>query len=372
MQKTAYILLVRLMRIFKITEIKRVLPYLLFSVITCGLVLSFPKCSANGVTKGIEFCLNILVPSLFPFMVLSSFMVTSGFYKFLAKPLGFITKTLFGLPAQCSTAVLLSIIGGYPVGARSVGNLYNNGVISRKQAEKMAYFCVSSGPGFLITFVGSTLYCNIQVGVILFVSSIISVFICGIIARFSIKTNVQVVNNSNIENTININFSSSLIKSVASGTKATIDMCSMVIVFNVLISFIDLLINNEYIKNLSYILFEVTTACNNLAGNTSISVVAFALGFGGLCVHFQIFQGIKSINISKRLFFLFRILQGIITALSTKVLLYFFPITQQVFNNMQNKTVVFSSSNCFGSLMLLITAVCFLYSIKLSNNKIGG
>lgn len=372
MQKTAYILLVRLMRIFKITDIKRILLYFLFSVITCGLVLLFPKCSANGVSKGIEFCLNVLVPSLFPFMVLSSFIITSGVYRIFSKPLGVVTRILFKLPAECGSAVLLSLIGGYPVGARSIGSLYQNGVINNKQAEKIAYFCVCSGPGFLITFVGSTLYSNIKIGIILLISSVISVIICGIITRFTIKTNIQTENNSIIENTRNNNYSASLIKSVTDGTKAIVDMCSMVVVFNVLISFTDLLINNENIKNLSYILFEVTTACNNLSGNTSVTVVAFAIGFGGLCVHFQIFQGIKDININKWLFFLYRILQGIITAFTTKILLYFFPITKQVFNNMQNKTVVFSSSNCLGSLMLLITAVCFLYSIKLSNNKIGG
>lgn len=372
MQKIAYILLVRLMRIFKITDIKRILLYLLISIIACVLILSFPKSSANGVTNGINFCLNILVPSLFPFMVLSSFIVTSGIYRILSKPLSFLTKILFRLPCECGTAVLLSLIGGYPVGARSIGSLYNNGIINSKQAEKMAYFCVCSGPGFLITFVGSTLYSNLQIGFILLISSVASVIICGILAGFVIKTDNQPINNSKLEINNNLNFSSSLIKSVSDGTKSIVDMCSMVTIFNVLINFTDLLIKNENIKNMSYILLEVTTACNNLADNASVITVAFAVGFGGICVHFQIFQGIKDININKGLFFLFRIFQGFITALFTKILLCFLPVTQQVFNNMQNKTVVFSSSNCLGSLMLLMTAVCFLYSIKLSNNKIGG
>ncbi len=360
------------MRIYKITEIKKMLPSLLFAITASVLVLVFPKSTINGAIKGINFCLNVLVPSLFPFMVISSFIVSSGIYKLLSKPLNVITKVLFNLPGKCGTTILLSLIGGYPVGARGIESLYSKGVISNKQAEKMAYFCVCSGPGFLITFVGSTLYGNSQVGLIILISAVLSVIACGVITRFFGNSDKSVDNNSNLEFNATLDFSYSLIKSVKDATKATVDMCAMVVLFNVLINFLEIAIQNESIKNLSYILFEVTTACNTLAGNVSLTIIAFAVGFGGLCVHFQVFQGLNGIKINKVIFFFFRIIQGVLTALFTKTILYFFPITEQVFYNTQNKTVAFSSSSYLGSLMLLITAVCFLYSLKTLNNNTGG
>lgn len=373
MQLTAYILLVKLMRIYKISEIKNILPAILFTLFAIFAVLFIPKATSQGVKTGIDFCLSVLVPSLFPFMVISSFVVNSGIYVLFTKPFERICKKLFKLPGYCSSVIILSLIGGYPVGARSIGNLYSKGAINETQAKKMAYFCVCSGPGFLITFVGSTLYDNVQIGVILLISSLISATLCGILAGIVIKDKTTTsTNNSNLEQKRSIKFSQAFTKSATDASKATIDMCVMVVIFNVLISVLESFINNESFKHILYVMLEVTTACNKICNYSSVILVAFAVGFGGLCVHFQIFQGITNININKKLFFLFRIIQGLLTALVTKLILYFTPITTEVFSTTQNATAVISSTNYFGSIMLIITAVCFLYSIKTSNNKSGG
>lgn len=364
MQIFAYILLVKQMRIHKIYEIKKILPALAFGIIASVLVLTYTKNSFDGMAKGINFCLSVLVPSLFPFMFISSFIVNSGVFRLLSKPFGLITKVLFRVPAECGATILLSLIGGYPVGARSVRSLLNKGVINEKQAEKMAYFCICSGPGFLITYVGVSLYGNFQIGLMLLISSIIATVICGVLANFAVKDCKNINNNSNLEINKHISFSNAFMKSVTDASKAVLDMCSMVVLFNVLINFLETLISNNAIKNILYISLEVTTACNVLWNNTSLLVIAFAVGFGGLCVHFQVFQGLGDIKINKIIFFLFRIIQGLLTALLIKILLNFFPIAEEVFANTQNSAVVLSSSNYLGSVMLLITAFSFLYSIK--------
>ena len=104
MQIFAYILLVKQMRIHKIYEIKKILPALAFGIIASVLVLTYTKNSFDGMAKGINFCLSVLVPSLFPFMFISSFIVNSGVFRLLSKPFGLNVRNGF-LPLSISVWV---------------------------------------------------------------------------------------------------------------------------------------------------------------------------------------------------------------------------------------------------------------------------
>lgn len=374
MQVIAYILLVKAMRFFKITEIKKVILLSVFSVSACILILIFPDETSAGAKDGLEFCAGVLVPSLFPFMVISSFTIESGLCSLLEKPFSKIIRCLFNLPGICTSTIIMSLVGGYPVGARGIRSLYEKGLITEKQAQQMAYFCVCSGPGFLITFVGASLYRNKNIGFILLFASVISVLILGISIGLFNRNKRKI----NTENTTYLkpklaDFSQSLAKSASDASRGVIEMCALVVFFNVFIEFGEMVIKNQNALKAFYILNEVTTASSNLSVNTPIYIIAFALGFGGLCVHFQVFQGLKDIKINKLLFFIFRIIQGILTSLFTNIILCFFPVSEEVFSTTQKTNAVISSSSYLGSIMLVITAVCFIYSIKSNNNKkLGG
>lgn len=369
MQMSAYILLVTTMRIYKITEMKKLFLYAVFTLGVSLIILIFPKNASLGAKNGIIFCAEVLVPSLFPFMFISSFTVNSGICFLLKMPFEKITRLLFNLPGSCGTTIFLSLIGGFPVGARGISSLYENKIINSEQAQQMAYFCVCSGPGFLITFVGSALYDNLQIGIILLISSVFSVIITGIIGKLFSKEKIPCIHTEEKEEINCLDFSEAMTKSAADGAKGIIEMCSMVILFNVFISFGEIIIKDEMLLKIFYIFTEVTTACNKLAGNTSAVFLAFAVGFGGLCVHFQIFQALGNIKINKAKFFFYRIIQGLFTALLAKIMLYFFPVTKDVFSNTETTTAVLSSSTYLGSVMLIITAVCFLYSLKPNRRK---
>ena len=91
-----------------------------------GLLL-YPAHVQESVAASSLYCLTALVPSLFPFMVLSSFGVRSGAGEMLAKLLGPVTRTLFRLPAICGATLVLSFFGGYPAGARGVSLCWRKG-----------------------------------------------------------------------------------------------------------------------------------------------------------------------------------------------------------------------------------------------------
>ena len=88
------------------------------------------------------------------------------------------------------------------------------------------------------------------------------------------------------------------------------------------------------------------------------------MGFGGICVHFQIFAALGEVKVSKVLFFFFRILQGLLTALFAHIMMSLSPAPIQVFSTKaQAEGTVFGGSLLSGA-MLVATAVCFLISVK--------
>ena len=88
------------------------------SVLICivGLTLE-PGFASQAARDGIKLCLDVIVPSLFPFFVLSTLTVELGLARYLGKVLEKVMRPLFRLNGACSAAVVLGFVGGYPVGA---------------------------------------------------------------------------------------------------------------------------------------------------------------------------------------------------------------------------------------------------------------
>ncbi len=344
---------------YKLSD-KRYTTLILIILLAAGTIF-FSKEVTSGVYKGIYFCTEVLVPSIFPFMVISAFTAKCGL-SFSGKVFNRISHLLFGISAKTLFAVIIGILGGYPVAARGISTLYENGEISEKEAANASYIAVGAGPGFLITFIGARLLNCIEAGVILLISQIVSVIILGIINKIIFKKD-NYNSDKEIKRTdkklINI-----FTQSVSSAVYGAIEMCAVVCVFSALIS-----ISQKYFGENDYIniLLEVTTACSRLSASGSIVPIAFAAGFGGISVHFQIFQALGKIKINILLFFFYRILQGAITASLTALLTKIFGITIPVFSGTQGDFTLGLSSSVIGSSLLILTGICFLFSIKTTN-----
>ena len=123
---------------------------------------------AAGALSGVQLCLQTVIPSLFCFMVLTGFLINSGLYCLISLPLGPLTKGLFYLPPSMGSVVLLSLIGGYPMGAKSIAGLLEQGRLDRATAQRMLPFCCCAGPSFIITAVGSGMFGSAQAGILLY------------------------------------------------------------------------------------------------------------------------------------------------------------------------------------------------------------
>ncbi len=330
---------------------------LLLIITLAAAAIFFSKEVSGGIYKGIYFCVEVLIPSLFPFMVISTLSAKSNL-RFKGKIFNKTANILFGLSGETLFSVILGVFGGYPVGARSIGALYKQGKISISEAEKASYIALGAGPGFLITFVGIKLLNNIEIGIILLISQICSVFFLGILNKFIF---LKKDNNSYKENSRPVKHSGNLfIESVTDAVYSAMEMCAIVCVFSAFLSVIEKYIQSDYVS----VFTEVTTACNKLSSGVNIPAIAFAVGFGGVCVHFQVFQALGNIKINKLLYFFYRILQGVITALITTALIKIFDITIPVFSSVKGNLTLGLSTSVIGSCLLVLTGICFIFSIQ--------
>ena len=344
------------------------------------LLLAYSRHAAEGISKGLACSAQLLIPSLFPFMLLSSFIIRSGVSDTIGRALSFFTTRLFRLPKEASSAVILSFIGGFPVGAGCVRALYDRGKLTQSQAEQMMTFCVCSGPAFLITGVGVLMLDNAGAGVLLYVSQLISGLALGIIAGrlYGIKS----PSDQNVTDKPMLpkqSLSDAFVLSCGDASRSILGLTAMVAAFSMLISVFEGAgiagALTELLKlsgadpviadKLFLMLTEVTGACREISqSGCPLWLLSAAAGFGGLCVHFQIFSVLGDIKIRKSRFFLFRAGNALLSSVIVYIVCRSRTQTAAVFAPSDHIRTELSSVSAFGAAVLVLMSAVFVLSLK--------
>lgn len=338
--------------------------------IALGILLIFPKECRDGATNGVYLCIQVLIPSLFPFMVLAGFCVQSGMINRTPNFFEKVSRGLFNLPKETLLCVFLSLIGGYPIGAKCIKELYTEGMISEAQAKRMSMFCVASGSGFLVTYLGTVMMGSTELGYIFLISQIIGVITVGILSKgIKFENDESICKMKTTPNTRDINYTDALINGVYGGIISCTNMCAMVVLFGCICEVFMTLADNQSGYMWLVALIEITNGTKILTGADYSPVLISALcGFGGLCVHFQIFSILGTLKVPKLPFYFFRILQGLITGGTTYIILKIFPRYSQVFSTVEYAKGELSSG-VIGCIFLIILCVVFLVSTRQTHRK---
>lgn len=138
-------------------------------IAVASLVL-YPEESVDAAKNGLTLCANVIIPSLFPFFVLTTLIVQLGLSNYFGRVLEPIMRPLFNVNGACATAFVLGFIGGYPVGAKAVISLYENGDCTKAEAERLLSFCNNSGPAFIFGVVGAGIFSSGKIGLLLYLA----------------------------------------------------------------------------------------------------------------------------------------------------------------------------------------------------------
>ena len=152
----------------------------------CGLLVWFLAGSDQVravMQEGLALCARSVIPSLFPFMVVTSLLLSLGLGELAAPWLAGLMEPLFRVPGAGSAALLLGLIGGYPIGAQTAAELYRGGLATRAEAERLLAFCNNSNPVFLISVLGAGVFGSVRAGVWLWLIHVLSALLTGILFR---------------------------------------------------------------------------------------------------------------------------------------------------------------------------------------------
>lgn len=238
------------------------------------------KTALSGAQEGIELCLKTVIPSLFPFFVLSIFLtgMLTGTSILMLMPLG----KLFSLPPWASSLLIPAFLGGYPVGAQCVAQGFRSGNLSRDHAQRMLSFCSNAGPSFLFGMVGSMFpnrwYAWALWGIHICSACLVSmVFPCH-----------------NVPGAMRRGKTETLSSSMGSAVSVMLQVCGWVILFRVCIAFLDrwlLWLLPDPVRVALIGLLELSNGCCELMAveNVPLRFVLCSgmLACGGLCVTMQ-------------------------------------------------------------------------------------
>ena len=239
------------------------------------------KTAILGAGNAIELCIKSVIPSLFPFIVLSGILVSvlNGVNSRFLRPVSCILR----IPAGTEGIFLAGILGGYPIGAQCVYQSWKDGQISRKNAERMLCFCSNAGPSFLFGILGAK-FTSVSAPWALWVIHILSAIFVACMTPAQpdfAKPKVEATT---------ISLSQALKKAVI--TMGYI--CGWIVLFRVLLTFFDrwfLWILPAELQVCIYGILELANGCLTLDAiplpGLRFVIASGMLSFGGLCVAMQ-------------------------------------------------------------------------------------
>ena len=136
-----------------------------------------------AAAEALSLCARSVIPALFPFLVVSSLLLSLGLGELLSPMLAGLMEPLFRVDGVGSSALLLGLVGGYPIGAKTAADLYRGGRLSRPEAERLLAFCNNSNPVFLISVLGVGVFGSVRAGVWLWLIHLLSSLLTGLLFR---------------------------------------------------------------------------------------------------------------------------------------------------------------------------------------------
>lgn len=311
-----------------------------------ALVL-WPEQSMDAMRDGLDLCGNVILPSLFPFFVLSSLVVELGMSRYLGKLLEPVMAPLFRVNGNCAAALALGAVGGYPVGARTAIQIYENGQCSRAEAERMLAFCNNSGPAFILGVVGAGVFGSGAAGLLLYLAHLLASLLVGVLFRFYKPGDGPQTRRGRGPQFQTASFSKAFTRSVTGALTSTLNICAFVLFFTVFLRILahagvlsgaarllsallaPLGMDQTWAERLLTGLVEVSSGVSSLTDGAlsgRLSMAAFMLGWAGVSVHCQVLAFLGDSGLSVRTYLAGKLLHGGLSALLARLLFRVIPL----------------------------------------------
>lgn len=261
------------------------------ALIGCILMISFPDLAVLSAQKGIAIWLTDILPAMLPFFICVNFLTVTGVT-------GFLPKSVFPF--------IMSVLSGYPIGAKIVGDMKRCGSINKQEAMRLLSFCSTSGPVFIIGAVGVGMIGSREAGLIIAVAHYLGAICNGILfSAFYTKQKHNDIGEIHIHSG---ELADKLTEAIFAAFKSLAVILAYIIFFMLITDLLDYfglfhMIPSDSGKAYARGIFEMTVGCSSLA-NIDASllckcIIASAIiSWGGLSVIGQSVSMISGTDIS--------------------------------------------------------------------------
>lgn len=309
-------------------------------IIALLLLILNPKINMQSFLDGIILWAKFVMPALFPILFLTSILNFSGLTIKIGKIFSPITTKLFNCSGVAGYIYLMSILSGYPVGAKITSELYEKNIISFAEASRITSFTSTSGPLFIIGTVGVGMFGSFKAGAIILISHILGAAINGILFR-----NLYTKNCYNQAKSLNSTKQDNILEnSMLSTIKAVLIIGGYIALAYMIISLFEH--NNFFYLIDSYLcdifqfesgtissilqgFIEITKGCHSL-GLSHLSIqlkTIIACGIitlGGASIFLQAYTYLAKFRIKLKIYFLQKILHTAISITICSILVFIF------------------------------------------------
>lgn len=308
-------------RMKKITSAAAFLLLVLFAAV----FLSSPARFGQSVLNGLMLWLTAIVPTALPLLVVLSLMVRSPAFLSLTRRLSPFAEKLFRIPGAGAGAMLLSLLSGYPAGARTVAELASEGRIQKGDVFYTACLASTSGPAFCLG-AAAAMFGSPAAGMVLFGSHLLAVWSAGfLLPRLTRhKANPMPPPLPKAREPFSALLISAVQAVLSVGALIALFFCLKEMLFSILPPL------SGYGEGVLSGLLEVTagvSALANLKTPLSLALAAAEVSFGGLCVNAQQLSFLAGTGVKMLPFLLVKCAHGLLAfAFCYPLALLVFPV----------------------------------------------
>ena len=154
-----------------------------FLLIVLLLLLISPARYFLSVQSALLLFASAVLPSMLPYFFFTKLLTGTGCVSALTATVGKPLGKMYKLSPIVAYPFLMSLLSGYPVGARVLADLYSKGLIDREDALRAASFTSTSGSMFVLGSVGAVILKDVSGAIVILAAHYLGAFLNGLLYR---------------------------------------------------------------------------------------------------------------------------------------------------------------------------------------------
>jgi len=279
--------------------------------------MKYPREVLGAAKDGLLLWFNNVLPALLPFIVVVNMLSALGFVKMVSQWAGPLMGYVFKLPGAGGFALITGLISGYPMGAKTVAEIWREGNITTKEAQRLLAFCNNAGPLFIVGVVGVGMLSSAPAGYALWAGHVVAALAVGVLTRGREKHKQRGTHGYNIgRDTPSIG--KALGEAVKNAMDALVLVGGLIIFFSVVVRGVTIFLGHLPFIGLLAGAIGITNGVRILADGAlspaKLATIGGIIAFGGFSVHAQALHFTEGTGIKAGVYIFHKALNGVIAA----------------------------------------------------------